>query len=426
MQWGKFGLSVGNGVPVAQQMPRRSGNASMSGTTQSCRITGRDMVQTLSVSSAPATGDRIVSFRVNPSEMPALRLNQLQGMYQRWHINGLRVVYEPACPTTTVGSIIAYYDYDVMDAIGEHGGSAAVQQAAAHIDATQTNVWSGACWSIRSDAMQPDYYTGQASIDPHWDYPGSFNLIWQVPATGAASFGTVYLEYDITFQFPQCDSSSTPGIACLVNGGPTGVSADAPFGNNFTQETWANVSDEAIVQFDSTTNKNYIRLPPGAYTLILYKPSEGVVTLPTWEVPSSSDVSYPTTVLSTWNPSSTSTATVSVIRLYTLSQNGTRLRVWYGAAPGTLSKLLVCKCPSAMYSLAVGTRSYAAMASLAMRLQQTLRDHPETGGDLLRLAGPSDDNSERDFGTGAAASAGPDTPVLVQRPSLVPVSSRRA
>jgi len=229
LQWSgifgtKGGIGWGGNAPVARGarvqsrvMSIRGGNGG--GDNASLVVTGRDMVNVVTMTTAAVPGDLLLTVPINPSLLGAPRLATLAGMYERYDLIKMNFIFEGSCASTQNGMILGYIDYDINEVPAPTGGGVGqLQRGQAHKDAHATKLWESSLWAYSPDRRMTDLYTDPLGIEPRLYTPARFVLLVdnQATLTGTTVIGKIFVEYSLKFYYPKIQENVRALHNCLA------------------------------------------------------------------------------------------------------------------------------------------------------------------------------------------------------------------
>lgn len=177
-----------------------------------------------------AAGSIPVDLDLNPTSATFLgtRFAQFAILYERFRINRMVVLYEPATSAVTPGAIGMYIDTDPNDPYPTNlGPTGAVQAAAGHLGYEDNQVWQVGVSGYYPDGRTQDFYLDADGSDERLISPGRFRALATVDMTADSTLGSLYVMYDVTLTLPQIDDNATligqwatiKGVGTNLNGG---------------------------------------------------------------------------------------------------------------------------------------------------------------------------------------------------------------
>lgn len=456
-KWLSGGLSTGNGAPVAahSKMLRTSmrfhGGNGNGGSTGMLTISGRDLIQTFTVLTSNAGGDRLCDVWINPVKLGASRLAVLAGMYERYSVAKMKFIYEGSVPTTQNGTIIGFVDYDVLETPPVTGGGLAlIQRASAHIGSHPAKLWETSEWDYKPDAQMTDLYCDVAAYEPRLTTPAHFvMLVNDMPTiTADLALGKLYVEYTINFQYPKIQTTTPAALwgVGLSNSSGTGATAAKPIGTSATAFSWNSVplSDfKDDVDTGGTACQSLVVPTPGDYlvTVNISLATGDTVAYPYISLPGASTPYISNSFCSTTGATAPHAAYVTY-NLY--SHGGVTLgtdaiittlthvhvvdagaKIYFQSRPSSTAKPCRIHVVRLPYVALGGTDMYVAFTKLVGQLRSFSREYEpalaSAGLDVRPLLETTKqvDEPSSPFEEPHGAAAGPDGPVVTPRPSLV-------
>jgi hypothetical protein len=157
---------------------------------------------------------------------------------QNWEtyiVNKCKICYFTRTGSNTVGSVLIAPDYDAADS-----APSSEQAMASYQDVVEDVPWKDMCCSLRKSAMHPEgkrknIRTG--SLASNLDiktYDVANVFVNTVDSAAAASWGKLWIEYDITMFTPQASSDLPVGVMGGKLSGATAMTGALPFGTGGT------------------------------------------------------------------------------------------------------------------------------------------------------------------------------------------------
>jgi len=183
------------------------------------RITGCDYLDDV-VAGGLGRGTIIAQLDLNPARWDGARIAKYAAMYERFIVNSISVFYTPACPTSTQGSLIGWFDYDPTDVTGSSRDT--VVKAMGSVGQDNGPVWAAHAAHFRRDPEQPDYYVDPDGSDDRLTSAGTYYLTAMTQLDSTISvFGSLSIVYDISFFIPSVQQLLPgPGpVSAWIGGG---------------------------------------------------------------------------------------------------------------------------------------------------------------------------------------------------------------
>lgn len=214
----------------ATRLRRQAPTLTMARGGDSALVSGSDYLTTLNINNHNAGDVRFVA-DINPTLFGlSSRLAQMAILFEKWRINKLKFMYQPAVGSTTVGQLIHYIEYDAANSIPSTGVTN-VQIGAAHRTFQPFSVWQPSDVSYDRKANDVELYTSPQSADDRMSQAGQYVVICSTNFTGTLSPGVVYVEYDIEFYMPQVGITAPSQPVGYISSA-TGVDNSNVFGTN--------------------------------------------------------------------------------------------------------------------------------------------------------------------------------------------------
>lgn len=400
---------------------RRSNTGySVHGAGGALTIEGSGLVQDVVVSSTAANGDILCNLQINPAALPDVRLKTIASLYERYTIENLVFTFEGSEASTQTGSILGFYDHDIMETWQSTGGGTPyLQRASAHIGAVQGKLWETTNFMWQRDPKMTDLYADLAAYEPRFTTAGRFLLMLSnLPATLNRTIGKLFVSYRVKFMYPKADPSSH---SSLVDGGMyigdgTRTNLDllgSGCYKGYSASTWP------ASQIIHAADGNYINLPSGAYLITVRATLSS--TSYTWQ--NLTGVSYNTLFIKVPPPTDIVAPCVafSPFNLVNLNEGFSSLIVWssgtgnvpvtiVGNATGgtvTASYLQIARMPNPVSAL--GSDLYINLLKMSSMYRNLIQANPSLASEI-GLALPSIVESEEKEDTvvvGPSARAAP-------------------
>lgn len=203
-------------APVATTRSFRTSQPRIRATHKTCVITHKEYLSDISGSNAVAfpaiAAPGYNAYLVNPSNPGVFPwLSGVAPLYETYKFRKLKFSYQPACSTSTLGRIMAAFDYDASDL-----PPASKTQLMSNDGAVQTATWNEIEIPASQAGLnkQKNYYTN-FTVSNNPDLPsvlrqnnvGTFYLM----AIGQATenvIGELFVEYEIELSTPQLETNS--------------------------------------------------------------------------------------------------------------------------------------------------------------------------------------------------------------------------
>jgi len=198
---------------------------------KSKHFTGSDLLQYVSFKAGTdcnAIGASLLAMPLNPRNLTLTRLARESFLWQRYKVHRFCVRFKPTLPTTSGGSVIAFFNTDCTQ-LPNTSSESAVSAAMSHKGAEQSSVWEEIVCELPSDPKLYQLNVGQG--DPRTQFFAILNVMISttISPTSSLSAGSViyqaWVEYDIEFIDPTLDL--LPGedhnatlFSCGYNGSP--------------------------------------------------------------------------------------------------------------------------------------------------------------------------------------------------------------
>lgn len=204
----------------------------------SCRVVHRELLS--NVSGTSGSGFVLAQgFALNPGL--SATFPWLANMAQNWEtyrFNRLRICYYTRTGSNTSGSVLIAPDYDSSDA-----PPSSEQIMSSYEDVQEDAPWKDITCILRPSALHnlgPRKFIRTGGLGPGQDiktYDAGNVFIATVDSASAASWGKLWIDYDVTFTTPQLPPSGVVSSSVVAIEGGGGQSDAQPFGNTPTVST---------------------------------------------------------------------------------------------------------------------------------------------------------------------------------------------
>jgi len=228
------------------------------------RIVHRELIANVS-GAATAAFTNALSFALNPGLSASFPWLSTQAQaWETYRFNKLRFCYYTRTGSTTVGSLQLVPDYDASDP-----APTSEQIASSYEDVVEDVPWKDLCCDLRPSAMHsmgPKKFirTGPAPAGTDIKNYDCGNLfVDTVDSAGAASWGKLWVEYDVDLYTPQLTPSgagvsssqhlqgATPTTANMLGAAPTTVANSSPLVTVVGQVITFNVAGRFLVVYNA-------------------------------------------------------------------------------------------------------------------------------------------------------------------------------
>jgi hypothetical protein len=258
-------FSMSSKVGFANIVPKHK-----EGKIVSMRYTGCDFVASIPQTSA-SQGDVIFQGIINPIDgmLANTRLASTIRTFEKYKINSLSFIYEPACPTTEPGQLVMYCDCDPVDKPLVLSQAASIQIAGAHEGADVFNVWSvGAC-PLKIDSKMTDLFVDSEGSDQRFVDAGKFLVLANTALNTVGPCGSIYVVYDIEGRIPQLENDlNLPGPTTRFQAVPVNPTAANPWGDADPVLGESAGATLALKTFKTATAWGFYNFPVGEYLLV--------------------------------------------------------------------------------------------------------------------------------------------------------------
>lgn len=190
-------------APIARSTTSRAAAPSSSSQNGTKIVKFREYIDTVGAMGNDFSVRLFQQFK--PTAFPWLKVESAG--WERYEVRSLRYVFEAACSSTTVGSVVMCLDYDVLDA-----QPAGLREVMNNRSAVVTSAWQSA--TLSADPRSINDYTKTLFVSSSTDRatsPCSFTFATDgVPA--GTQVGRLFVEYDILLKIQQ---QPNPMVGCV-------------------------------------------------------------------------------------------------------------------------------------------------------------------------------------------------------------------
>lgn len=209
--------SMAVSAPISIQKMVRTNKPTVKYSGQCVTVSHREYLQDINGSTVFSNQ----TFAVNPGIYTTFPwLSQMAILYESYKFKSLKFIYEPACPSTTQGSVMMAIDFDAADA-----APSSKVQLMAYKYAVRCPAWESVAYrSDLSDLLKfgVQRYVRNGPVTGDIKTYDIGNLQFAVSNfTGTSTFvGELYVEYDVEFYTPQLQSTlpATSNLIAIPNG----------------------------------------------------------------------------------------------------------------------------------------------------------------------------------------------------------------
>jgi len=246
-----------------------------------------------------------VSYSINPALIVSFPwLYATANQYESYHFRNLHYIYEPACSTSTAGTVMLAVDYDAIDA-----APGTKSQVMTYHGAVRSSVWE----EVRYVALHSNLdkyktrYTRSAALVANQDIK-TFDVgnlfVCTALCAGTSNIGELYVEYEVELQTPQQNPIAGITIGSAILNSSAGFAQNLPFGTNLA------VSSQIGSVFSVSSQTITANAPIQCIFNIYYGTSgSGGVT---WSAPTLSNATY-TLIFAQANPTSGGAQSISFL-----------------------------------------------------------------------------------------------------------------
>jgi hypothetical protein len=222
------------GVAAAYSTGNFGKSPQVNASFDSCRVVHRELVGNVSGLNNAGAFVLANTFALNPGLSATFPwLSNMAGNWETYHFNKLRFCYYTRCGTGTSGSVILAPDYDAADA-----SPITEQNASSYIDIREDAPYKDITCILRPAAMHPmgpKKFIRNAALAANQDiktYDVGNLFVCTVDSSAAASWGKLWVEYDITLFTPQIQALGGSGFAnqFTLSAAGGGIAAASIFG----------------------------------------------------------------------------------------------------------------------------------------------------------------------------------------------------
>lgn len=212
--------------PAVNSKPRISGNPNKS---DSCvRVTHREYLSDI----LGSTAFTATPFAINPAlvaTFPWLAL--MASLFESYLFRKLWFVYEPACGSTTQGSVQLAIDFDAADPPPTNKAAIMSYHNAVRVAPWESMAYKATSKDLAKFGIQRFTRAGAVPNTDIKTYDVGNFFIAVSNATGAVPFGELYVEYEVDLYTPQGAIASYVSSGQWLLSGGTGVNVNTPFGS---------------------------------------------------------------------------------------------------------------------------------------------------------------------------------------------------
>lgn len=182
-------------------------------------MTGTDFVGTVTIAAGGGTQYSILTtYPVSVSAFPGTWLATQAKLWERYRFNRLSFRFVPATATSVACQLVGWIDTDPYDDPAAFGSTEAlVRQALSQYGSSAFNIITPARFDLAQRKDREEYYTGPDKNNLRFTRAGNFYLAQVTRATGfdgklltdAFECGSIYVDWDVSFETPQIDPPST-------------------------------------------------------------------------------------------------------------------------------------------------------------------------------------------------------------------------
>jgi len=227
-------------------------------------ILGTDFISTISSifsssegkNSYAQPGDVLMSIPLNPKQIQSTRLQTMGSLYEKFLFRKCSIRYTPIAPSTTVGQLVGYVEYDVENQPPE-SGEQNLKRAFASYKCKPFQVWQSGSWPVEIRDPTASYYMDEDPLQPRLANQARFILMAASEFTTELSLGTINIEYAAEFYYPRVDTEGASGSWYSV------VSGSSPsYSNIMGTSPVVSPTSNLDVTYEG---KNTFSLPAGSY-----------------------------------------------------------------------------------------------------------------------------------------------------------------
>lgn len=217
-----------------------------------CTIVHREYIRDIVAEGSSPSVFTALGLPINPGMSSTFPwLSQIAPRFEKYHFKKLHFDYETEAPTALGGSVLLTVDYDASDA-----PPSSKVQAMAYKNAVRTPPWSEACHVSAGEdlSQQKQYFVRNSALAANSDIKlydtGNLFICSQNIATGGATLGELYVDYEVTLITPHLVLPSTSAIDTIFIEGQTAQTAALPFG---TTALLVSAVQPPLLNYDSVT-----------------------------------------------------------------------------------------------------------------------------------------------------------------------------
>lgn len=207
-------------APISIQKMVRTNKPNIKYNGQCVSVAHREYLQDINGSDVFS----VLTFSVNPGIYTTFPwLSQMAILYESYKFKTLKFIYEPACPSTTQGSVMLAIDFDAADV-----PPSSKVQLMAYKYAVRSPAWEAIAY--RSDlsdllkfGVQRYVRNGPTTGDIKTYDIGNLQFAVSNFTTPSTFVGELYVEYEVEFYTPQLQSTlpATSNLIVIPNGSTT-------------------------------------------------------------------------------------------------------------------------------------------------------------------------------------------------------------
>jgi hypothetical protein len=191
-------------------------------------IIHRGLVGAVEVPASTAVGDQLLAVDLSPVSIEQW-LHRMAN-FEKYRFDHIIISYHPACPSTTEGALVGYFEVDVDQPMNLGQGENTLKQVLAHYTAEMGSYWTPITWVLnyREGGW---FYTDSSRGEKRLTTQGIFRLVAATDVESAFSAGQLEIAYDIVFDVPELQSQDM-GTWCQYSGDMVGETTTAMFGGS--------------------------------------------------------------------------------------------------------------------------------------------------------------------------------------------------
>lgn len=239
------------------------------------RVSGTEFMQAVTTLSTNDVGDVLVTIPIMPALLANTNLQVLSQLFEFYKFVNLRMCYVPSCSTATAGQVVGFFDDDPNSIVrlvpNGSGDVTNVRIAYDHEGSGMNSLWAPGCYRYSKKNRNPQFATDPNYVDPRTSIQCTFCLVQSaVASTASASYGDLYLEYDLELwgkEYTQ-DVAGTGNYFYNVSASPFSLNGSTATISWTPASLVSDLAQMSNLPYSFATYQNtndVITLPPGWY-----------------------------------------------------------------------------------------------------------------------------------------------------------------